>query len=242
MESEQFLWVASAVKDLLAVTPTPKFPCGKRRVAQALNFYVDQVTEGNIAELARRLGVPKNTLWLWYNGSNLPTLESLLQICRCLNTSPLDFLTGELQILSQEQLALPPLLECKPKAKARVFDSAYLRDLQQKLQELLSSDKTPPLSMKQTAKQLGHNSRTIYRHFPDLGHQISAKYDDYQNARYLAAIEQACKEVHRVVLELHAESIYPSEARVSERMNKPGYLRYKKVRAVLREAKVAVTS
>jgi hypothetical protein len=42
-----------------------------------------------------------------------------------------------------------------------------------------------------------------------------------------------------VVLELQVESIYPSEARVLERMNKPGYLRYKKVRAALQEARVA---
>jgi hypothetical protein len=42
-----------------------------------------------------------------------------------------------------------------------------------------------------------------------------------------------------MVLERQAESIYPSQARVSERMNKPGYLRFKKVWAALQEAKVA---
>jgi len=144
--------------------------------------------------------------------------------------------------LNQEQLSLLRSSGCKPRTAARAFDRAYLQHLQQKLQGFLASDKIPPLSMREVAKYLGHDRRTIYRHFAELCHEISIKYDDYQNARYLAAIEQACKEVHRVVLELHAESIYPSEARVSERMNKAGYLRYKKVRAALREAKVAVKS
>jgi transcriptional regulator with XRE-family HTH domain len=240
MESKWRLWVASAVKDLLAVTSTLKFPCSRQRVAQALKFYVDQITEGNVAELARQLRVPKNTFWLWYNGSNLPTLQSLLKICYCLNTSLLGFLTEELETLSQQQLVLPPSTKCKPRASARVFDSAYLRDLQQKLQEFLGSDKRPPLSMEQTAAQLGVDRRTIYRHFPDLCHKIAVKHDNYQSARYLEAVEQACAEVRRLVLELRAESLYPSEARVSKRMINLGYLRYEKVRATLREARVAV--
>ena len=65
MESKWCLWVASSVKDLLAATPALKLPCSKQRVAQALKFYIDQVTEGNVAELSRQLRVPKNTFWLW---------------------------------------------------------------------------------------------------------------------------------------------------------------------------------
>lgn len=95
------------------------------------------------------------------------------------------------------------------------------------------------MSMKEAARQLGHDRRTIYKHFPELCHELSVKYDNYQKAQYLEAIEQAGAEVRRVVVELYAESIYPSEARVSERMNKPRYLRYGKVRAALHEARVA---
>jgi hypothetical protein len=68
----------------------------------------------------------------------------------------------------------------------------------------------------------------------NLIHILNQSFD-----AFTLAIEQACTEVHRVVLELQVESIYPSEARVLERMNKPGYLRYKKVRAALQEARVA---
>ena len=239
MESRMLLWVAGTVKDLLAVTPTLQSFCDKQRVAQALKFYVNRITEGNMAELARELGVPKNTFWLWCNGSNMPTLESLLKICYCLNTSLSNFLLEELKSLSQEEMVLPLLAKNKPRANAKVFDDTFLRSLQQKLQESLDSEVIPPLSMEQTAKQLGCNRRTICRHFPELCRKISDKYDSYQRTRFAEAIDQACAEVHRVVLELQAESIYPSEARVSERMNKPGYLRYNKVRAALQEPRVA---
>lgn len=241
-ELEMLLWVANMVKDLLAVTPTLQSFCNKQRVAQALKFYVDRITEGNIAELARRLGVPKNTFWLWCNGNNMPTLESLLKICYCLNTSLSNFLLGELKSFSQEEIALPLLAKNKPRASAKVFDDNFLLNLQQKLQESLDSEVIPPLSMEQTAKQLGCNRRTICRHFPELCRKISDKYDSYQRTRFAAAIEEACLEVRRVVLELRAESIYPSEACVSKRMNKPGYLRYKKVRATLHAVRVAPES
>lgn len=241
-ESEWLLWVAHSVGGLLAITSTLKFPCSKQRVAQALKFYVDQVTEGNVAELARWLKVPKNTLSLWYNGSNLPTLESLLRICYFLNTSIQDFLVGELQTLSQEHTVLLPSPKRKSRNSSRAFDSGYLQYLQHKLQEFLNSDGIPPLSMKQTAERLGHDRRTIYSHFPDLCHEISIKYDNYRNTQYLEAIEQACTEVHRAVLELHSESIYPSEAHVAKLMSRPGHLRYKQVRAALHEARLAAKS
>lgn len=241
-ELEWLLWVAHSVGGLLAVTSTLKFPCSGQRVAQALKFYVDQVTEGNVAELARRLKVPKNTLSLWYNGSNLPTLESLLRICYFLNTPLQDFLTGELQTLSQEQTALLPSPKRKPRNSSRAFDRYYLQHLQHKLQEFLDSDGVPPLSMKQTAERLGHDRRTIYSHFPDLCHEISVKYDNYRKTQYLEAIEQACAEAHRIVLELHSESIYPSEVHVARRMNRPGHLRYKQVRAALHKARLEAKS
>lgn len=242
MEFGMLLWIASTIKDLLAITPNLQSFCNKQRVAQALKFYVDRITEGNMAELARRLEVPKNTFWLWCNSSNMPTLESLLKICYCLNTSLSNFLLGELKSLSQEEMAPPSLAENKPRGSAKVFNDSFLLNLQQKLQESLDSEVIPPLSMKQTAKQIGYHRRTIYRHFPELCRKISDKYDRYQRTRFADAIEQACAEVCRVVLELKSESIYPSEARVSKRMNKPVYLRYKKVRAALQEARVAAKS
>ncbi len=242
LEFGMLLWVASTVKDLLAATPTLQSFCDRQRVAQALQFYVDRITEGNVAELARRIGVPKNTFWLWCNGSNMPTLKSLLKICYCLNTSLSNFLLGELKRPTQEEMALPLLARNKRRASAKVFDDDFLLSLQQKLQESLDSEVIPPFSMEQTAKQLGCHRRTIYRHFPDLCRKISDKYNSYQRTRFTEAIEQACAEVCRVVLELQSESIYPSEARVSERMNKPGYLRYKQVRTALQEARVAAKS
>ena len=239
IELRMVLWIATTVKDLLAVAPTLQSFCDKRRVAQALKFYVDRLAEGNVAEFARRLRVPKNTFWLWCNGSNLPTLESLLKICYCLNTPIANFLFKDLKELNQEEMILPLLAENRSRASAKVFDDTFLLNLQQKLQESLDSEVIPPLSMEQTAKQLGCHRRTICRHFPELCRKISDKYNSYQKTRFAEAIEQACAEVCRVVLELESESIYPSEARVSERMNKPGYLRYKKVRAALHEARVA---
>ena len=59
----------------------------------------------------------------------------------------------------------------------------------------------------------------------------------YEQVRYLNSINECCEEVQQVVLQLHKQGIYPSEARVSQYLAKPGHLRYEKVRAALQEVR-----
>lgn len=240
--SEWLIWVANAVGELLAASPTLScFPSSKR-IASTLHFYVERMTDGNGAEFARQLQIPKNTFWLWHQGSNLPTLESLLRICYSLKTSLVDFLTGDMLSAEPERIALLPVpCQASKRATARVFDSGYLEAIQQQLHEFLESEDVPPLSMKEIAKRLGHDRRTLYSHFRELCHEVSVKHDRYQQLCYEKSVEQACIEVRRIVCELAAESVYPSEARVSKQMTKPGYLRYKRVRTALRDARTEIS-
>ena len=53
----------------------------------------------------------------------------------------------------------------------------------------------------------------------------------------LEAVAQCCEEVRQATLNLHSQGEYPTEARVSQLISKPGYFRYKKVRAALSEAR-----
>ena len=120
------------------------------------------------------------------------------------------------------------------RASSKLFDANQVQDA---LLAILGSDNEPPLTMKEVATLLGYNRRTIFSYFPDLCRAISAKYRSYGKTCHTENIQQSCKEVKQIVLKLHNQGEYPSEARVSKIMTHPGYLRYKQVRAALNETR-----
>ncbi len=62
-------------------------------------------------------------------------------------------------------------------------------------------------------------------------------YVRYKSEARLTRIQQCCEKVQQAVKKLHAEGLYPTEARVSKFLAQPGCCRDKEVRAALREAR-----
>ncbi|WP_353932213.1 hypothetical protein WJM97_06410 [Okeanomitos corallinicola TIOX110] len=114
----------------------------------------------------------------------------------------------------------------------KLFDSEQVQDF---LIGVLESSQIPP-SMREVAQCLGYDRRTIFQHFPDLCQAISANYLSYRRGLFLENLAQSCREVQQICAKLYHDGVYPSEARVSKLMTKPGYLRYKQVRTMLQQA------
>jgi len=229
-------WIVEVIGELISSTLSFNSPPAKEEIAKSLSLVINAVTNGNIAEFARLMGIPKNTLWMWQAGKALPVLDILLKICYRLEISLLDLLKPEqlaaksFTKISHKTIRRSPTQRASPK----LFDSNQVQDA---LLAILGSDKEPPLTMKEVATRLGYNRRTIFSHFPDLCRAISAKYRSYRQACHTEKIQQSCREVKQIVLKLQNQGEYPSEARVYEIMTHPGYLRYKQVRAALNEAR-----
>ncbi len=234
------VWIANSVGDLLASTPNLTSPITNVSLAQAFRAHVNIASNGNIAEFARQLQLPRNTVWLWCNGRNLPQLDTWVQICYRLNRSLLEFLTQQ----PEQGTSIGPAktllsFQTKPKAEARAIDTNALED---QLEEVFLDHKCPPLPMEQVARQMGIHRKTIFRLFPEVCRAISAKYDSFQKARHRREVEQSREEVKQAVLKLHKAGLHPSEGRVAQMMNRPGYLRYKQVRAAIAEAKLELSA
>ncbi|MBH8578329.1 TniQ family protein [Nostocaceae cyanobacterium CENA369] len=228
------IWTAKTVGDLLAKSPYLTFAPLKENIAKSLCAYVSKVAEGNIAEFARQLQIPRNTVWLWCKGQNLPSINTLLYICYCLKISLLDFFKLEEDLVNSPQsLRLPvPQMKSSRRLAIKRFDADKVK---QNLEAVLESHECPAPSMEEVARRLKCDRRTILRHFPDLCHAISARYLNAKKATFEQNIEQSCKEIRYITQKLHNQGIYPSEKRVSEQMTMPGYLRYPKVRLALQE-------
>ncbi len=229
------LWVANSIGELLAATPLLHTHSNKHIVSQSLRTYVSITANGNVAEFARRIQIPRNTVWLWCEGKNQPQLEALLKICYCLNTSLLELLTQQPIEAQISTLQAPIATKTTTRAEAKTIDLARLGE---SLEKILLNHECPPPSMEEAAKRLNLDRRTILRHFPEICHAISAKYILYKKAAKQSAIERSRQEVKLAVTKLYNQNLYPSESRVSKLLTKPGFLRYKEVREVIEQTKV----
>ncbi|MCA1991407.1 MAG: TniQ family protein [Coleofasciculus sp. S288] len=235
-ESGWHSWVANTIGELIAVAPYLSLPLTQIKVTKALCAAIEIVTQGNIAAFAALLKMPKNTVWGWQAGKVLPPLDALVKISHCLGISLVDFLTQEVDIIkTSKKLLLPsPGQQKKIRASPRSFDSTQV---QQALSSILAESQQPPPTLKEVAESLGYNRRLLYRHFPDLCYAIAAKSRQYLHTRRLEAVAHCCEEVRQATLKLHSQGEYPTEARVSLLISKPGYFRYKQVRSALLEAR-----
>lgn len=231
------VWAANAVGELISVAPSLSAKVAKERVAYALSAYVKLFTDGNnVAEFARLVQSPKNTVWLWCNGKNLPRLDTLVQLCFRLRISVSDLLTHEqIEITNDPIRSLPG--NCVRQKRRAAIGLTDLKQAESQLVTVLLNHKLPPPSLEATARALGYRRETLSHNFRDLCRAISARYIYYEKDRYLNSIEECCREVRQVVLQLYTQDIYPTEARVSQYLTKPGHLRYKKVRTVLQETR-----
>jgi len=229
------LWVANSIGELLAAAPILDTSSSKYLVSESLKTYVNITANGNIAEFARRIQIPRNTVWLWCEGKNQPQLEALLKICYCLNTSLLELLTQQLLEAQIPSRQAPVVTRTTTRAEAKTIDLALPG---KSLERILLNHVCPPPSMEEVAKRLNLDRRTILRHFPEICHAISAKYTLYRKAAKQSTIERSRQEVKLAVTKLYNQNLYPSESRVSKLLTKPGFLRYKEVREVIDQTKV----
>lgn len=99
----------------------------------------------------------------------------------------------------------------------RVSPKSFAPDrVEEVLLATLASSREPPPTMKEVAQQLGYDRRTISRRFPELCRAISTKSQSYRKALRLTEVEQSCREVQQIALELLNRGVHPSEGRVSE--------------------------
>ncbi|WP_181280551.1 TniQ family protein [Aphanothece hegewaldii] len=227
------IWKTVNTGELLALSSKLAIFPSKEIIAKNLIIYARKITQGNLAVLARQLQIPKNTFWLWCQGKNQPTLEALLKICYCLKISLWDFLNAD-EIESDKGVVSLLVKSNNHKAKSRLFP---VEQVKQSLEDILNDDEIPPPSLVDVATALNFDRRTIFRHFPDLCKAISVRYAQYEKALFCQKLEESCKEVQQVVIKLYQEGEYPTEARVSKLISRPGFLRYKKVREAFRNAR-----
>jgi hypothetical protein len=217
--SSHQLWKANAVGDMLAASQNEPLPCG--RFKESLRFWTKNAT---IAATARLFEKPDETVWAWLVRKSLPRLETLLEICHKLETSPLPFLTQALPASQSKRSATACALTKRPRRKS-LSPRINLMELRLELEAVLRNGGIRPPSTEEMSRRTGHSKKTLYKYFPELCRAISRKYMDWRIESALARQQALIEEVRRAAASLHEVGTEPSIRNVRSRMTKPGSFR-----------------
>lgn len=224
------IWVASNVASLLS---SALHKPSRQIVTHALSNCIKLITDGNVAEFARMLRLPKNTVWLWKTGKNLPPLDKLLRICYLTQIPLINFLNNN--IPSSQDLDVRSVSFTNPdtpKLPGRFFDVDRVFSL---LENELLSHNYPPPSAKEIASRLDYDIRLLREHFPEICSAISRKHASYRKACRSRRVELLCREIQSTAFKLYGEGVYPTQTKVSAYLTKPGCFRELAARNALYE-------
>lgn len=231
-ELEKLIWTADSLGSLIALTPKLRLSPSRDIFTMNLNLAIDIIAEGNIANFASLLEIPKNTLWGWSKGKVFPSINALLKIAWLLKIPLADLLTKEIKItnpkntsakyltnITKEKRSSPSILNCDKTEKI--------------LLEILNQPSGEIPTIKSISEKLGCNRRILSKHFPKLCHAIVVKRRNLEKINHQKNIQDCCQEVKQAAINLYKKGIYPTEAKVSEIISRPGFFRYKQVRDAL---------
>jgi hypothetical protein len=222
--------VGTVVGELLvAAADSPASP-RKEVIAATITKHVQSAMGGNFSAFARKLRVHRRTAWEWGQGTQVPQLDALLQICAYLGTSPRDLLRGKALEGEQCNVANKPLVE-KSTRGVRKFET---EKIQLVLEAVLQGDEVPPPSMRKMAQHLNYDQSHLRKHFPDLCRAISARHRVYQQEQRLSRIRRTIDDVQQAAQTLHEHGRALSERQVGKLLGKRGVFKEDEVRVVLK--------
>lgn len=216
-ELEWQLWVAREVGDLLAAgVDLSSFP-QRGQLGQGLTQAMDQIAGGQALKFHRLLRehncpVSSERMWYWRTRQVLPDLYWLLRLCYCLRIPLLDLLIGQVNITGQlRTFVTNEPLRGNPKPVKR-----NLEQIRQALEKIVANPQVPPMSLNQTAKQLGYYGHTSLLYtFPELSRIIVERYRQYQADTYAARKQETRRRIRQATLEAFQRGENPTHKRVA---------------------------
>lgn len=205
-----------------------------KKISHSLQKLIEEVTDGNIAEFARLMSIPKVTMWDWVQRERLPSLDGLLKICLQLGLSIEHLLTGNIETLN------PSVEKTKEKIVLYSSDSINRRReiiptlLNKKLEGYIYSDEV--FSLSEVSKRIGYDKKLLYQHCPEHSKQIVENYKKYCEKQVFERKEMLTSYVQIAVEELTRKGIYPSRRSVEKYLGKSAVLREEFIQQVWKES------
>jgi transcriptional regulator with XRE-family HTH domain len=160
-------WKAKAIGELIEAAPSLSVPPHRAKLASSITQCSDQLAEGSLRLLARRLGIAHSAILAWQQQVTIPFLETLLQLSYGLGISP-----RLLVIEADEDYSKITSIKPAKRSKRKPIGDDELR---KELEACLLEE--PPPSLKEVATRLGYCQELyLYSRFSELSSAIKARY------------------------------------------------------------------
>lgn len=160
----------------------------------------------------------------------MPSLESILKLCYVLDLTPLQLMTDTSSTLEEAMKAesarrLPRPKRPASQPKEQVNTLAYL--------QAVLNGREAPHSVRWIERHLGLGRNTLRYHHPQETKLVAALYRAHLSERSKQRKERIESEVTTATFSLHAQGIFPSQARVSAMLSDPNWMIMQETRAAL---------
>lgn len=222
------VWAGEVIGSLLGVGPFLPAPPQKAKLVRAICMLRDHV--GNAVELARILRLCPNMVRCWCRGDSLPRLEMLLHVCRTVGVSLFALL------MYKHVFAKPPRIDSVKAILRKAPRPSPGNQTRWALELALRSHEPRPPPMREVARRLDYSVNTLGKWFPELCRAISTRHNTFRKSQARQKIQKLREEVRRVTFSLHAEGVYPSQARVNRMLPIKGGMWYADLRGARHQA------
>jgi len=176
---EKVYWDEFSVGELIEAAVDLSYPVQREALASAITSLIDQIPRKNGSSLADHLHISVEAVAAWQKGAKVPRFDTLLLICRLLNTTPRSLFLEKTAILdvTLEERDNHNQTDLVTSRKKRTALSS--EELRQALEDILMNGEVPSPSLEEVASRLGYSNRSpLYKRFPELCRAISAKHQE----------------------------------------------------------------
>lgn len=230
-------WVANAVGELIQTAPILLLPPSNQLLTASIVESIELEADGDIKSWVRKLNLPVTgaAVQAWTRAGSTLTLEHLLQICRGIDRSPMEIITGGIISATDANVtnltgALVPSVsraECRRRRGAQSkqdpdFDRILVED--------------PPPCLREICRRVDRTYIDLRRHFPAQTQTVVDRYRAYKHDRASERMAALWSQVRHTVIHLHERGAFPSTNKIEAYLQQPGCFRSPVARAAREQA------
>ncbi|NRR05510.1 TniQ family protein [Brevibacillus sp. RS1.1] len=208
--SDWDVWRAREVGRVIAASLLRDTP-NKQHVFVSIRELIKRFSGDNIQSFAKKVGIPKVTLWDWVKEKNMPTITGLLKISYSTEIPLLSIVTGCSENILVSTLIKEPIRSASNRRKPKNVNVSVIKTT---MESFLDSDEFTTVSVSCVAKKVGFDRRLLYKYFPDTCKAISSKYMYNKKLCKKMRLKSLSESVRCTAIELLEKGIYPSTRQV----------------------------
>jgi hypothetical protein len=207
------LALSAALRDIVNLLDEPRLASVDGTAI--LEYAATHCFDGNFAEMARAIGMPKNTLSVQLSRRTKPMMGTVATLSVVTGMPIKHLVLGQLSGRRvRRNLLIEPIMRPTPDGKRARRPTMDVDAVRAEVFRVVRGRKTPSLT--EVAQQLNVDDRSLRYHFPELAQQIVSKYLTSRKAKSDRRTERNSKLMFNAIVTLVLGHEFPTIRRLGE--------------------------